>query len=417
MEYTARYLVKIEPGANNNKWYKVEPHGDSWTASWGRVGNEGQSKEYPRSQYEKKLTEKIRKGYKDQTELVKDLIVESEGEGKEKGTGSILDVDVRKIVERLMAYAKAKVAESYKVTANQTTQAQCDEAQRLLNELAENSGRMSLAQFNQKLVEIFTVIPRRMQHVQDYLADEDDRKHGYERIMQREQDTLDSMKSLIVKPGAKKDVKEADEDAAPAGTDFLGDKGLEISQCTDEEIENIKNHLGRTLSPKFKKAWRVTNVKTQKAYDDFCKANKIGKAGQKLYWHGSRNENWWSILQTGLVLRPTNAVITGKMFGYGLYMANKAMKSYGYTSGRGSCWARGNSNTAILAVMQCAEGKAYHTKHHSSEYYSYDWKKLQAAHPGCHSLFAEGGADLRNDEIIVYKQEQVTIKYLVELEG
>ena len=417
MEYTARYLVKVEPGANNNKWYRCEPHGETWTASWGRVGNEGQSKDYPRSQYEKKLNEKLKKGYKDQTELIQDLIVETKAE-KNLGTASIADVDVRKIVEHLMAYAKAKVAESYKVTSDQTTQAQCDRAQELLNSLAENAAKLSLKEFNQKLIEVFTVIPRRMQHVQDFLADENDRKHGYERIMQREQDTLDSMKSLIkhVDKAAKSEEDEkAAGEAAPA--DFLKDKGLEISVCSDEDVANIKNHLGNTLRPKFKRAWRVTNVKTQKAYDRFCADNKIDKTGQKLYWHGSRNENWWSILQTGLVLRPTNAVITGKMFGYGLYMANKAMKSYGYTSGRGSCWARGNSNTAILAVMQCAEGKAYRTKHHSSEFYTYDWKKLQAAHPGCHSLFAEGGADLRNDEIIVYRQEQVTIKYLVELEG
>ena len=34
----------------------------------------------------------------------------------------------------------------------------------------------------------------------------------------------------------------------------------------------------------------------------------------KLLWHGSRNENWMSIISNGLLLNP-NAVITGKMFG------------------------------------------------------------------------------------------------------
>ena len=63
---------------------------------------------------------------------------------------------------------------------------------------------------------------------------------------------------------------------------------------------------------------------------------------KKLLWHGSRNENWMSIISNGLILNP-NAVITGKMFGQGIYFAPKSRKSFGYTSYDGSYWARGNS--------------------------------------------------------------------------
>jgi len=53
------------------------------------------------------------------------------------------------------------------------------------------------------------------------------------------------------------------------------------------------------------------------SFDDFVEQEQVKDV--RLFWHGSRNENWWSIINTGLVLRPTNAVITGKMFGYGIY--------------------------------------------------------------------------------------------------
>jgi hypothetical protein len=41
---------------------------------------------------------------------------------------------------------------------------------------------------------------------------------------------------------------------------------------------------------------------------------------ERLYWHGSRNENWFNIMQTGLLIRPSGAVHTGSMFGDGIYL-------------------------------------------------------------------------------------------------
>lgn len=143
--------------------------------------------------------------------------------------------------------------------------------------------------------------------------------------------------------------------------------------------------------------------------------NKKHISKTKLLWHGSRNENWWSIINTGLVLRPTNAVITGKMFGFGIYYAPKARKSLGYTSLSGSYWARGNSNSAFMALMDVAYGKPYDVHSFDSKYYDFNYERLQKTCPGANCLHAHAGSMLRNDEIIVYKEDQCTIKYLVEL--
>lgn len=43
------------------------------------------------------------------------------------------------------------------------------------------------------------------------------------------------------------------------------------------------------------------------------------------------------------------------------------------------------------------------------------YAKLQKVAPGCSCLHAHAGRVLRNDEVIVYREDQVTIKYLVEL--
>ena len=163
----------------------------------------------------------------------------------------------------------------------------------------------------------------------------------------------------------------------------------------------------------FYKAWRVKNIKTNDRYQKFVECENIKDT--KLLWHGSRNENWWSIINTGLVLKPTNAVITGKMFGYGIYYAPKAQKSLGYTSLDGSYWARGSSNSAFMALMEVAYGKPYDVHSFDSKYYDFNYERLQKAYPGANCLHAHAGSMLRNDKIIVYKEEQCTIRYLVEL--
>ena len=140
------------------------------------------------------------------------------------------------------------------------------------------------------------------------------------------------------------------------------------------DIQVIKDSLG-DCKQKFYQAWRVTNKATQNRFDNFVKNEDIKDI--RLFWHGSRNENWWSILNTGLVLRPTNAVITGKMFGMGTYFSPTAKKSLGYTSLDGSYWAGGRSNSAFMGLMKVAYGIPYDVYSFDSCYYMYDYKNFR----------------------------------------
>lgn len=74
-DYKPRYLVMVTASANNNKYYKQIPNGDSWTAEYGRIGSSPQRRTYSMSQWESKYREKIRKGYVDQSELAQEQIV------------------------------------------------------------------------------------------------------------------------------------------------------------------------------------------------------------------------------------------------------------------------------------------------------------------------------------------------------
>lgn len=403
IEITPKHLVMVTASANNNKYYNMTPHGDTWTAEYGRIGSSSQRREYSIREWDKKYNEKIKKGYVDQTDLVQDLI---QVENKKSNVSSYKEIEnkvIAEIVERLQQMARKAISENYTISSNKVTQSMVDEAQNTLTKLVKVK---DTEQFNDILLELFSIIPRKMGNVATYLAKNPD---DYSNIIQREQDLLDVMKGQVIQKQTEDGIPEL---AGQSDRTILETLGLEFEECNKEDISKIKKALGECVD-KFYKAWRVKNIKTDDRYQTFIKNENIKDT--KLLWHGSRNENWWSIINTGLVLKPTNAVITGKMFGYGIYYAPKAQKSLGYTSLDGSYWARGSSKSAFMALMEVAYGKPYDVYSFDSKYYDFNYERLQMVCPEASCLHAHAGSMLRNDEIIIYKEEQCTIKYLVEL--
>lgn len=402
-----KYLVMVEGSeGNHNKYYRMlaNPDGASFTVEYGRVGSSQQTRTYPIQQWDKKYNEKIRKGYTDQTHLMEDLISVIKPKNAKSEYKEIEDEAIAEIVKRLMSMARQKVQQNYKVESNQVTQAMVDEAQKIIDELTTKT---KLKDFNESLMILFAVIPRRMKNVKDYLAKT---KEDFARIIKDEQDLLDVMRGQVITHAVEEE--EPEDDQPVKDETILEAMGLTMEPVSDDEIELIKSKLG-DCKDKFYQAWRVTNKKTQKRFDEFVEKENIKDT--RLFWHGSRNENWWSIINNGLMIRPTNAVYTGSMFGDAIYASPTARKSLGYTSLSGSYWARGNSSSAFMALMQFHYGKPYDVYSFDSKYYGYNYQRLRNDCPGANCLHAHAGSMLRNDEIVFYNVDQVTIKYLVEL--
>ena len=399
MENQALYLVKVEANANNNKYYKMIPMGNSFEVQYGRIGNANyQSKRYPMYRWDSTLRSKLKKGYVDQTRLV------SEPTAKIKNPYlSIDNPSISKIVERLQLMANNAINENYTISSSKVTQKMIDEAQCLLNRLIDIDQE---DEFNQVLLDLFRTIPRKMKKVQQCLANNNS-EFGY--ILDREQDLLDVMKGQVV----TNNISETSENAEEVKNQTILEAfGLEFYEVDDKDIEIIKKEFGYHKD-KYIQAWKVVNKKTQNKFDEFVKNNKIKK--KKLLWHGTRSENVWSIINMGLVLRP-NAVITGKMFGYGIYFSPDFDKSRGYTSVSGSRWSRGYDNTGFMMLMDVAYGNPFDVYDFNSKYYNLNYENLQNMCKNSHCLHAHNSNGmLRKDEIVVYKQEQCTIKYLIEI--
>jgi len=405
MDNRVAYLVMVT-AENNNKYYKMIPKGDSFDIEYGRVGASCQKTSYSMSKWNSKYNEKIRKGYVDRTESMEDLIVKEVAKDGSKSTyREIENKAILEIVDRLQRMAKQAIRDNYTISSNQVTQKMVDEAQDLITELSKSA---TVEAFNKLLLNLFTTIPRKMGHVADYLAG---RKEDFGPIITKEQDLLDVMRGQVVQHKVVKEDETVTEQDMTQKT-ILEEMGLVFEECTPAEILVIKKNLAESKD-KFYKAWKVTNNRTQEKFDNFMK--KEGKIKTKLLWHGSRNENWWSIVNAGLVLRPTNSILSGSMFGKGLYFATKARKSLGYTSLQGSYWAGGNSNSAFMSLYEVAYGTPFDAHSFDNKFYNFNFEALQRAKPGAHCLHAHEGQMLRNDEIIVYKEDQITIKYLVEL--
>ena len=402
-EIKPTYLIMCT-AENNNKYYNLFPEGDSFRVEYGRIDATKTTTRYPMSKWDSQIKSKLKKGYKDVTDLKKDLVEEISSSNPESPYKEIENAAVRAIVEKLQSLARETISKNYTVKASAVTHDMVDAAQEIIDELANSDS--TVEEFNDKLLKLFTVIPRKMGNVRDYLAS---KSEDFAKIISKEQDLLDVMRGQIyVKPDI-----ESTKTVEKKQQTILEELGLEMEEATQDDVALIKTLMNESAG-KFRKAWRVKNLKTQARFDKFVAENDIKDT--RLLFHGSRSENFWSIIKTGLVLRPTNAVITGKMFGYGCYYAPKCAKSIGYTSLSGSYWAKGGNNTAYMALFDVAYGTPYDVYNFDSKYYNLDYNKLQQFKSGANCLHAHSDRGmLRNDEIVVYKEDQMTIKYLIEI--
>ena len=405
MEY--KYLVMVTSD-NHNKYYEMIPEGSSFTVKYGRVGAGPQVRSYSDYEFDKKYNEKLRKGYIDQTDLRKDLIQVSKNEGKSK-YAPIKDQEIKELIDYLQKVARQKIADNYIISTEKVTQAMVNEAQEVLNELAdiyEKDISDKQKQFNDLLLKLFNILPRKMSYVSEYLAN-NDKQETFAKIYSREQELLNVMKGQVIQQTKQEEVEVQEE---PTQT-ILEANGLILEPINEEDKKIILKELGE-IKDKFYKAWRVTNKATRERFE-----NEISQANNKttkLLWHGSKNENWFSIMSNGLLLNP-NAIITAKMFGFGSYYALQARKSFNYTSYKNSYWAHGNSDRAFMGLYNVHYGNPYRVFDFNSRYYKYTYDKLRE-NGDYNSLHADSSKGmLRNDEIIVYKESQSDIKYLVEL--
>ena len=392
-------LTCVNPESNAYKSYKLEQIGNQVRATYGRMGTaDGElfgkrTYDYPLSMFWIKYYEKISKGYIDRTDVYlaneknDEYISESSNQSVQKTNAN------KELFMKLKAFA---------VKAMKKAEVRVPITSAILKRSEQIINRMKVVQdieeFNTNLLELIAILQRPIKTgdgsgVRCLMAKD---KTDFPFIIQREDDLLQAMK------GSYYGNKTSDVDLIS-----FSDYGIEVYEATEKQRKEVMNKLNDTLKEKVSKIYRVIPIEQKNRFDTYLKQNNIKKVKQ--FWHGSRNQNWTSIIINSLKLNP-DAIITGKMFGNGVYFAPSSMKSWNYTSYRGTSWANGNADIAFMGLYATAYGvpKDVDTWNSRTNYK----KLMEDAKANC--LHAHKGVSLRNDEVIFYHEDAMLLNYIVE---
>lgn len=405
-------LVFSDLAKNSYKYWDGELLDDGTVVStFGVVGAANpQSKNFGkvgRSFFEKKIREKERKGY----EHAK-VILEGVPNNKVIDTRSLADIAVKQIkhsnslvealIKRLANSNVHKITNSTSISFNNgvfqtplgvVTQEGIDEARQKLSWFFSKVKKRSDVddEYNQMIDKYLKIIPRPKGgglYYEDIFSDEDSIK--------KESDMIDALENSLSIISTPKDSDDSEEE-------HVFDLSMDI-----ESDSKVRDKIATWYDTTNKPMHNYRNVKIKEIYTvDLLKYNanfreELGNITQ--VWHGSSQANILSILKSGLsVSPPSTAAIAGKLFGNGAYFSETSSKSLGYSLGR---WGQSSGDSGWLLICSIAMGNVFYPK-------TYGISGVPQGYDSCWALPKNTG--LHNDELVVYNQNQIQIKYLVEV--
>lgn len=218
--------------------------------------------------------------------------------------------------------------------------------------------------------------------------------------VEKESDILDSLEASLksvsnVENNPKSNVNESNKDKFfEVELDILNDSQMQ-RKIEDYFYKSMKSMHGYG-HVKIRKIFSVRITDMDRHFN-----KELGNITE--VYHGTSQANLLSILKSGIKTSPpSTAFIAGKMFGPGVYGAINSSKSLGYTFGR---WGgNASSDSGWLFLCDFAMGKVYEPN-----------STCQSPPNGYNSVWAKANkVGLNHDELIVYNNNQVNIKYLLE---
>lgn len=391
---------------NNNKYYEmIWEGGTNFTVKYGRVELTETTLSYPISQWDTKYREKVKKGYKDVTDMVAVQVDEKDTKDGMM-VGVIADRKVEQFMKKMKAYTDNLVSTTYSVKADKVSQKQVDQAQKILDSLNQTAKKYLLkpvgaikarldGDVNEGLIDLYTIIPRKMSNVKNYLLPQ----VKLENILRQEQDNLDAMTAQVSMITPKKKIKT---DKTQSILDVLGITMKETKPT--KEIQYLVDQCGRGVGAKIETIFEVNNPKEDKVFNGWMGKQKNKQT--RILIHGTKNTSVIPILEIGLKIRPVgNFQFSGKAYGDGNYYSETVQKSLGYT---------GWEEDKVLFVYEVHTGKPFvYNGWYTGNSFTLNYKNLQAK--GYDSTFVSAGNGLLNSEIIAYNEQQNRIKYIIWL--
>ena len=404
-------LIFSDLSKNSYKTWKGELHDDGTVISkFSAVGGTEQECNYGQvgeSFYDKKIKEKLRKGYS----RAKTIETEPQtGAALSRQTLSEIAVNqikhsndaIKSLIRRLADSNVHKITSGTNIVFDKdsglfqtplgvVSQEGITEARDILTFF--NDSPKFGAKYKKNIDSYLRLIPRRKGQTLRYESifptlDE----------VKKESDVLDALEnslSLLNKPQKGSSAPTAVEQVFKLKFDVLNEPS-ERTRVSDWFYKS-KKAMHHYDNVKIREIYLVDIEEYNQQFNE-----KLGNIQE--VWHGSSEANILSILKSGIKVRPpSSAKIAGKLFGEGAYGSKTSSKSLGYTFSR---WGQSSGDAGWVFCCDFAMGKAF-------EPTTYGISSVPTGYDSCFADPKKTG--LNNDEYIVYSEKQVKIKYLLEV--
>jgi poly [ADP-ribose] polymerase len=425
----ARYIL-ADVEANNNKFWNINIHPNhTVTTHWGRVGDKGQTKDFPQSSqyaaerfFASKCNEKDRKGYVKQrvladgpteTRVVAASNLEQVAREQIKTNSPELDelvkfltrVNVHNILSATtMEYDTSKGV--FTTPLGIVTADAILDARQLLTDMGDLVHRRDWdnPQWNKLLSQYLVTIPQNIGRTRpdpQRLFPDVQAIQAQNKIL----DDLDASLQSVLSGAIVKDETGKQVDSAPQVFDVqlhLVQDGRVIDHIK-RKYNDTRKSMHASYHLEVSRVFAVEIATMSTAY------NHRGKGVGNILelWHGTRVGNLLSILKGGLKVPPASSPhVTGRMFGDGLYFSDQSTKSLNYAYGAAPGQRGGLEAATFMFLADVAMGKHFVPR-------SYGGNRYPVA--GYDSTFAKAGeSGVMNNEMIVYSTDQCNLTYLVE---
>lgn len=413
-----KMLIFVESNSNKNKYYQLELNGNSVDVEYGRVGSSPQKRSYGGGEatFRKKMNEKLRKGY---VESKVDLDVDEESTDSNSNilevamSQIITDDDSKKLIAELVKQNIHNITSNtkikydintgyFKTALGVITKDGVDEAISILDKLhviVSSSKFKDTTRFRAYNEAYFSIVPTKITSLRDFSSLLTTSK----KILEQKDICEALLNSIDIIATEKAKIKSS------TNKDIVQEQLFEASVTTLNDVKEYKRLCKLFDSTKNRdhghSAYKVSNVyKVSLGQEE--KNFRSDLSNQMELFHGTKIANLLSILKSGLLMpKYSPGQTTGYMFGQGLYFADQSTKSLNYCDGM--YWARGNTTNKIyMFIADIAMGNyqvpsSWRSKKPDRGYDSY-WAK-------------PGKSGIRNNEMIVFNNNQIKLKYILEI--
>ena len=412
---------------NNNKFWEYTIFNDgTCETAWGRVGGHVTRRPTPETKALKKWGEKTNPNNKPDKRYTEVKVIGT-------GVSAIVDSSVKGVALKDIARKQIKIN-------NPLTQELIDYCAKVnIHQIMKQSGGKitfdaSLAQFKTPLG---VVAPDQVSDARDLLVKISDFVSNNDFTNKKFVSTLNSYLRLIphnvgmskitpklIFPNTQTVIAENDllDGLKTSFIDITTNPKKKISKKKDNALQIFNVELEIVTDKKIISYVRKLYQKTRKSMHQSnslsvhavytVKITTMAEAFEKYgatlpdirqLWHGTKASNLLSILKGGLIIPSSSSGhVTGRMYGDGIYASSVSTKALNYAT---SFWGSGGStDRTFMFLLDMAMGK-----YHDAQTWGGSYPKS-----GTNSTWARAGRALKNDEMIVYRLDQVNLTHLIE---